>query len=397
VTSKEAEFGTGQVEERTPSWRELLLFFVVRGFLSVGDSKTQIRKMHHRLTGKLRWFSDKQLLGISSFCECIPGPAALHLAILVGYLKRNLPGGVLAGLLFLLPGVIAMILLTKLYVAYDKTPQLNALMVVLKPAVLGIVTAGLVKLAAETIRNYFLALVLLASLAATSLWETNLLLVLIAGGSINLLVSLGLPRLQRKATRLQLLVVSGLVPLLILVHPHWLRVGWLFLKSGLFSFGGSYTLLAILHRGAVEEYRWVSVGQLLDGLALSVALPGSIVLFATFVGYLAGGATGAILGTFFVFMPSFVLVMAGARYLKEVHRNEAFKVFLSGVSAAVVGALIFIVIEVAPVAFGGTATVGISICTFLAVTLLNIDVGLVGAVSIAGGILYAMDGTGAVR
>lgn len=387
MTSKAQQNLNEPVELRMPSWRELLLFFLMRGFLSVGDRESQ--RMYKQLVERRRWLSKDQFIRILSLCEFFPGPEALNLAIRVGCLKRKLQGGVLAGLLFLLPGVMLMILLSRLYVAYGRTPQVTAFMFILKPAALGIVTAGAIKLAAEKIRNYLLAAILAASFAALTFSEANLLLVLVAAGSLNLLVSLGLPKLQRRPTQLHLQVISVVVLVLSLVHPHWLRMAWLFFKSGLFGIAGPYASFAFLHQGAVEEYRWVSVGQLLDGLALSVGLPGSLVLFSTFVGYLAGGSTGAVLGTFFVFMPSFVLVLGGSRYVEEVRYTYAIQSFLAGASAAIVGVLIFIIIDVAPVAFVGTATVGVAIATFLAVALLNIEIALVAAVSIVGGLLYA--------
>jgi chromate transporter len=384
------------VEEKTPSWREFFVCFLMRGFFSVGDPESQTKKMGNQLVQRRHWLSDEQFVRILSFCRLLPGPQPLQLAILVGYVKRRLPGGVLAGLLFLLPGALLMLLLSNLYVTYGRTPTAAAFFLILKPAVLGILTAEVVKLAATTIRNYMLAAIVVASFGVLSYYEANLLLILAVAGSLHLLISHGWRRLQRKTTQLRILVIPVFVLVLSLVHPHWLRMAWLFLKTGLFSFGGFYASLTFLHQGAVEEYRWVSISQLLDGLALSVALPGSFVLFATFVGYLAGGPTGAILGTFLVFLTSAVLVIVGARYMEELRNNEAIQSFVAGACVAVVGALIFIIIEVAPLALVGKTTVGIAISTFLAVALLNVELGLVAAVSIVGGIFYAIGPIGQI-
>src|SRR5258705_5497813 len=99
-------------------------------------------------------------------------------------------------------------------------------------------------------------------------------------------------------------------------------MAWLFLKTGLFSFGGAYASLAFLQQGAVEQYHWLSAGQLLDGVALSVATPGPFMLFTTFVGFVAGGVRGATIATFFVFLPSFIFVLGGARYVESVRNNR---------------------------------------------------------------------------
>src|SRR3989442_13293608 len=126
---------------------------------------------------------------------------------------------------------------------------------------------------------------------------------------------------------------------------------WLFLKTGLFSFGGAYASIVFLQRGAVDEYHWLKAGQLLDGVAISVATPGPFMLFATFVGFVAGGVKGAALATFFVFLPSFVFVLAGARYVKQLRNNRLIQAFLPGVSAAVAGIILVVSLDLAPDAF----------------------------------------------
>jgi chromate transport protein ChrA len=117
------------------------------------------------------------------------------------------------------------------------------------------------------------------------------------------------------------------------------QIAWLFLKTGLFSFGGAYASLVFVQRGAVAQYHWLSDGQLLDGVAMSVATPGPFMLFTTFAGYLAGGIAGAVLATFFVFLPSFVFVTGGTHYIEKVRDNRSIEAFLAGISAAVVGVI----------------------------------------------------------
>src|SRR5437764_14222225 len=112
-----------------------------------------------------------------------------------------------------------------------------------------------------------------------------------------------------------------------LTDSRWLQMAWLFLKTGLFSFGGAYASLIFLERGAVYQHHWLTSGQLLDGVALSVATPGPFMLFTTFVGYVAGGIPGAIIATFFVFLASFIFVLAGARYVEQVRNNRSVQAF----------------------------------------------------------------------
>ena len=163
----------------------------------------------------------------------------------------------------------------------------------------------------------------------------------------------------------------------------------MFLKTGLFSFGGAYASLVFVQRGAVAEYHWLTDGQLLDGVALSVATPGPFMLFSTFTGYVAGGVPGAILATVFVFLPSFVFVLAGAHYVEKVRDNKTIQAFLAGVSAAVVGVIIVVSLDLIPEAIVGWPSFFISLAAFLLIALLKRDVALVAGAAMVGGIGYA--------
>jgi len=164
----------------------------------------------------------------------------------------------------------------------------------------------------------------------------NFLLILIMAGLLNLLVKEGWPRLRKTAPSVQMTVI-GIALLVPLIGSRQFQIAWLFFKTGLLSFGGAYASLVFVQQGAVAQHHWLTDGQLLDGVALSVATPGPFMLFTTFVGYLAGGVIGAIVATFFVFLPSFVFVLGGAHYVEKVRDNKSLQAFLAGVSAAVVG------------------------------------------------------------
>ena len=166
-------------------------------------------------------------------------------------------------------------------------------------------------------------------------------------------------------------------------------MAWVFLKTGLFSFGGAYASLAFLQRGAVDQYHWLTASQLLDGVALSVATPGPFMLFTTFAGYLAGGMTGAVIATFFVFLPSFILVLVGAKYIEQVRNNRFVQAFLAGVSAAVVGVILIVSLDLIPSALVDPLSFGIAALVFVIITLLKVDVARVAIGTIVAGISYA--------
>src|SRR5215472_8631232 len=174
-------------DPRMPSWREVFLYFLFLGFVNIGGPVAQITMMFNHMVEKRRWLSKDRFIKIMAFCHMLPGPEALQLAIYIGYLKRKLWGGVLAGVTFIVPGAIVMIVLSWLYVRYGKLAQVTDALYVLKPAVLGIIAAGIIKLGRASIRNVFLAILLVGAFLGMRFAEINFLLILIIAGLLNLL------------------------------------------------------------------------------------------------------------------------------------------------------------------------------------------------------------------
>lgn len=373
---------------RMPSWREVFIYFLFLGFVNIGGPVAQITMMFNHMVEKRKWLTKDRFVKIMAFCHILPGPEALQLAIYVGYLKRRLVGGILAGVTFIVPGAAVMIVLSWLYVKYGKLPQVNNALFVLKPAVLGIIAAGIIKLGRAAIRNWFLAVLLVGAFIGMRFGGINFLLILLIAGLLNLLKEDGIPRLRKTAPSLQTLAI-GFVLLIPIIDSRLFQIAWLFFKTGLFSFGGAYASLVFVQQGAAANHHWLTDGQLLDGVALSVATPGPFMLFTTFAGYLAGGVTGAILATFFVFVPSFVFVLGGAHYVEKVRDNKTIQAFLAGVSAAVVGVIAVVSLALIPEAIVGWTSFAIALVAFLLISLLKRDVALVAVAAMIGGIVYA--------
>ena len=371
-----------------PSWREVFLYFLFLGFINIGGPVAQITMMFNHMVEKRQWLSKDRFVKIMAFCHILPGPEALQLAIYVGYLKRKLWGGILAGLTFILPGALLMIVLSWLYVKYGKLPQVLNALYVLKPAVLGIIAAGIIKLGRAAIRNFFLALLLVGAFVGMRFAGINFLLILLIAGVLNLIVDQDWQVLKRTPPTSPAMI-GGIGLLIPFTDSRLFQIAWLFLKTGLLSFGGAYASLVFVQRGAVAQYHWLSDGQLLDGVALSVATPGPFMLFATFVGYIASGVIGAVLATFFVFLPSFIFVIVGVHYVEKVRENRKIQAFLAGVSAAVVGVIAVVSLDLIPEALVDWSTVGIAIAAFLLIAFLKRDVALVAVGAMLGGIIYS--------
>src|ERR1700756_2235693 len=243
-------------DHRMPSWREVFLYFLFLGFVNVGGPVAQITMMYNHMVEKRKWLTKDRFVKIMAFCHMLPGPEAIQLAIYVGYLKRKLLGGILAGLTFIIPGAVVMIILSWLYVAYGSLPQVNNFLYVLKPAVLGIIAAGIIKLGRAAIRGWFLAVLLVGAFAGMRFAGINFLLVLLIAGLLNLIVERGSGLLKGTAPTLPVMLIgtSALIPFSDL---HLFQIAWLFFKTGLLSFGGAYASLVFVQRGAVAQYHWL--------------------------------------------------------------------------------------------------------------------------------------------
>lgn len=383
-TSEESPSQAG-AQLRMPSWREVFLYFLFLGFVNVGGPVAQITMMYNHMVEKRRWLTREHFVKIMAFCHMLPGPEALQLAIYVGYLKRRIAGGILAGLTFVLPGATLMILLSWLYLKYGKLTFVFNALYVLKPAVVGIIGAGIIKLGGAAIRSVFLGVLLAGTIAAMYFGGVNFILILLLAGLVNLVKekTWSRPRETQAAFAVGLLLFA-------FSESRLFQIAWLCFKTGLLSFGGAYAAIVFVQRGAVAEYGWLTDAQLLDGVALSVATPGPFMLFTTFAGYLAGGLAGAIVATFFVFLPSFAFVLAGAQYVEKVQNNATIQPFLAGVSAAVVGVIAVVSLELIPEAIVGWPTLLIAVAAFLAIVWFKLDVALVAICGIVGGFVYAV-------
>src|SRR5712664_3355602 len=209
---KESESG---LSDQMPSWREVFLYFLFLGFVNVGGPVAQITMMYNHMVERRQWLTKDRFVKIMAFCHMLPGPEALQLAIYIGYLKRKLWGGILAGLTFILPGAVVMIVLSWLYVKYGRLPPVNNALYVLKPAVLGIIGAGIIKLGRAAIRNIFLAVLLVGAFAGMYFAGINFLLILLIAGALNLLIEEGWPRWKKRRPTLPVTIggIALLLPL----------------------------------------------------------------------------------------------------------------------------------------------------------------------------------------
>ncbi|WP_377295991.1 chromate efflux transporter [Rhizobium sp. SGZ-381] len=360
-----------------PSLKELTLVFARIGCLGFGGPAGQIAMMHRAIVEERRWLSEDRFLHALNYCMLLPGPEAQQLATYTGWLLHGVRGGIVAGLLFVLPGLFVIIGLSTAYGLYQEAGWLAGLFFGLKAAVLSVVVEAVIRLAGKTLKTRFLrALALLAFLALFVLALPFPLVVLLAGlaglfharrdeaGSLNrsnareeiLPSASARPPLLRSIGSLLFWIGVWQLPLLVLSlisgAESLAAMFAFFSRMALVTFGGAYAVLAYVAQVAVENYGWLQPGEMLDGLALAETTPGPLVLVLSYVGYLVGfrtvpgldpivgGTVGALLVAWATFVPSFIWIFAGAPYIERLRGNAAISAALSAITAAVVGVIL---------------------------------------------------------
>ncbi|MCO5733181.1 chromate efflux transporter [Rhizobium sp. SSA_523] len=362
--------------QNQPSLRELVLVFARIGCLSFGGPAAQIGLMHRICVEEKRWILEDRYLHALNYCMLLPGPEAQQLATYIGWLTHGVRGGMLAGLLFVLPGLFVIIALSTAYALYQQADWLAGLFFGLKAAVLTIVLQAVVRLARRTLTDR--VLVVIAVLAFLSLFVLALpfpLVVLVAGlagylrarhGAVSAAakpaavlvpedVSPQKPPLLRSLLQLGFWVAVWQLPFVILLAisgaASLATMYAFFSQMALVTFGGAYAVLSYVAQVAVEDYGWLQPGEMLDGLALAETTPGPLVLVLSYVGYLTGfrtvpgldpvigGIIGALLTAWATFVPSFIWIFAGAPYIERLRGKPQIAAALSAITAAVVGVI----------------------------------------------------------
>lgn len=349
-----------------------------------GGPAGQIAVMQHKLVDEKRWIGQRRFLHALNYCMLLPGPEASQLAIYTGWLLNGMRGGVIAGSLFVLPGVLALLALSAIYTRFGETDLVSALFAGVAPAVIAIVVQAVSRLARRSLRHPALAGLAVASFVALTCFGVPFPAVVLAAGVMGWLLGRRVPDL---ADPPQDDSAEGTAPLISDEHLHhelptprrtalllvvgvslWfapvLAFGLLvdstgvFVDQGLFfagtavvTFGGAYAVLSYVAQQAVSVYGWLAPGEMVRGLALAETTPGPLIMvvqFVAFVGaYRAPGSLdpwlaavlASLLVTWVTFVPSFLFVLLGAPYVERLRSNRHLTAALTGITAAVVGVI----------------------------------------------------------
>ena len=348
--------------DKTPTLAEATRVWWKIGILSFGGPAAQIALTHKEVVENRNWLSEQQFLNALSFCMLLPGPEAMQLATYAGWRLHGTLGGLIAGLLFVLPGAAVIMLLATIYSIYGDVPLVEALFYGIKAAVLVIVVEALLRVAKKALSQR--AHWLIAALAFIGIFFLSIpypLIVLMAGlfgwfmGTVDMdrkAVDMAHVSVGKTSLTIATWLAIWLLPLLAL---GWLgapdilvEVGRFFSTLAVVTFGGAYAVLAYMAQDVVVQFGWLTAGEMVDALGLAETTPGPLILVTQFVGFLAGfkdgglllGLSAAVVALWVTFAPCFLWIFVGAPYIEWISNQPRLRGALKAITAAVVGVIL---------------------------------------------------------
>jgi chromate transporter len=344
----------------TPTLRESTKTWGKIGLLSFGGPAAQIALMHREIVNDKKWLTENQFLNALNFCMLLPGPEAMQLATYAGWRINGTLGGLIAGLLFVLPGAFIVALLATIYAFFGNVPIINALFLGVKATVVVIVIEALLRVSKKALQTN--AHYLIAALAFVAIFFLNLPYPLIILGAATIGFFVKSPNQQTALSPLQpitktlqtiaLWLVIWWLPVLIIDLVFNLdflnQIAIFFSKLAIVTFGGAYAVLAYMAQDVVTAKGWLTAGQMMDGLGLAETTPGPLILVTEFVGFMAGykeagffmAICAATLTLWVTFAPCFLWIFAGAPYIEWIGAQPRLRSALTYVTAAVVGVIL---------------------------------------------------------
>lgn len=379
-------------EIESVSFWQAFLFWLKLGFISFGGPAGQIAVMHQELVEQKRWISEKRFLHALNYCMLLPGPEAQQLATYIGWLMHKTKGGIIAGVLFVLPSLFILIALSWIYVKFGNVPIIAGIFYGIKPAVVAIVFHATYRIGSRSLKNNFLWTIAVLAFVAIFFFNLPFPVIVLTAAIIGYLASKKYPHFFKTAGSHQqskkdygpalidddtptpehalfswkhfgkilfIGAVLWITPIIVLIlslgwDHSYTQMAWFFTKAALLTFGGAYAVLPYVYQGAVNYYGWLSPTQMIDGLALGESTPGPLIMVVAFVGFLGGfnqallgsdhvflaGAFGAVIVTWFTFLFSFIFILAGAPIIESTHNELKYTAPLTAITAAVVGVIL---------------------------------------------------------
>lgn len=401
--------------ERDP-WPAFLRTMAWVGLNTFGGPVAQIGFMHKVAVEQRRWLTDGQFVHLLNFANVLPGPEALEIAIHLGYLRRGVLGGIAAGLLFIWPGFVALTALAWIYESYGSMAAVAGFLDGVRPVAMALVAAAAVRISRKALKGRLSYVLMAAAFLASYVAGVPFVAILVGCGVLGL--ALGERHREARQANPRLYGWAFVVLVAVLVTGARLSpsfpvarsaeplrdeqgvtstvedaqrpparlvdVAWVNTKAALVTFGGAYTVLPFLREQTVDRYGWLSDRQVVDGLALGETTPGPLISVGIFLSYLAAGLAGAVVGCFFLFLPSFLLVLGLGRYIERVEHLPRAKDVLWGFSAGTLGLIVALAATLFPASVPDLFAAALGFLAFVAVW--RFDVNLIVVVLAGGGL-----------
>ncbi len=352
--------------------QQLVLYFLQLGTTGFGGPVALVGYMYKELVENRQWISEEEYKQGLALAQLAPGPLAAQLAIYIGFVHKRILGATLAGIAFVIPSFIMVVLLGMAYKLYGGLSWMQAVFYGVGAAVTGIITNSAYKLTVKSIgkfnvssfkQNLLLWLFFLTAAAITFFTQQEQVLLFVVAGFIYMIVKAPPKWFSNKTAASLVLLQIGF----------WTfdtgtlgKIAIFFAKAGAFVFGSGLAIIPFLHAGVVTENHWLNEQQFVDSVAVAMITPGPVVITVGFIGYLVAGFPGASVAAFATFLPCYLFTVIPAPYFKKIAKNQSVKAFVDGITAAVVGALAGAVLVIALKNIKDIPTALIALVTILA-------------------------------
>lgn len=343
-------------EKATPvySLRQLVQYFLKLGYAGFGGPVALVGYMHRDLVEERHWISEEEYKDGLALAQLAPGPLAAQLGIYLGYVHYRVLGATLAGLAFVLPSFVMVVVIGMAYKLSGGLPWMQAIFYGVGAAVVGIISISSYKLTEKSIskvngkaivQKWMLWAFFIIAAAVTILTEQEGVLLFALAGLLHMLLKAP-PKWIKKPSMANSILLFGI--------GFWNfdastlgRIAWFFTKAGAFVFGSGLAIVPFLHSGVVTEYKWLNEHEFIDAVAVAMITPGPVVITVGFIGYLVAGFPGATVAALATFLPCYLFTILPAPYFHKYGKHPSIKAFVDGITAAVVGALAGAVIVIA--------------------------------------------------
>ena len=406
----------------SPTFADAARFWIKLGLISFGGPAGQIAIMHRELVERRGWVDEAQFTGALNFCMLLPGPEAMQLAIYIGWKLHGVRGGLVAGLTFVLPAIVLLLVLSWVYAAHGQLPAVAGVLSGLKAAVVALVLQAMLKIGRRALRGPLHMALAIGAFVALQFLHVPFPLIVLGAGVIGLVTSARttpsappVAAAARAGAPLKVLsvgLVLWVLPLLACgaalgFDSLWSRLYLFFTQAALVTFGGAYAVLGYVTQHLVSDLGWLTAEQSVTGLALAETTPGPLIIVLQFMGFMAGwnqpaplapdlaAVLAALLASWATFLPSFVFIFLGAPYVERIAAEPRVAGALAAITAAVVGiiatlALLFARVVLLPNGIAAApdwAAIGIAVAVWLLLTRTRVDLPWILAAAACAGFL----------